>query len=248
MIVTAVVYLAHYVCGDKTMKQRLVITVDGPAGVGKSTVSKEVARRMMYLYLDTGALYRAIAYRIKHRGIALDDERQLGDVCEKIKISLTMINDGMAVYVDGEDVTGKIRTEEMGLLASRVSAVPVVRKALLPLQRRAAVKGGIVAEGRDMGTVVFPGADIKFFLLAHVDQRTDRRCRQLSEQGMLCDYGEVQRWLEERDAQDRGREIAPLKPADDAIMIDTTHMDVTRVVLTMMTHIGKNCTIQGKCN
>jgi len=219
------------------MGKGLVITIDGPAGVGKSTVSKIVAQRLSAVYLDTGALYRAIAYKIGKNGVDLDDDEKIVDLCSQTDLSLTMVDGDVQVRVDGEEITGKIRTEQIGILASRASALPAVRKALLPLQRAAAGEAGVVAEGRDMGTVVFPDADVKFFLAADVEERTRRRHDQLLEKGMSSDYDDIQRGLEQRDCQDRERSIAPLRPATDAIVIDTTELDIEGVVGAMMLHI-----------
>lgn len=221
------------------MGKRLVITVDGPAGVGKSTVSMRLATKMSYIYLDTGALYRAIAFKIRQSGFDLDDERKLYALCAKTDISLEMVNDGMRVMVGGKDITEEIRTEEIGALASRVSAIPVVREALLPMQREAGKKGGIIAEGRDMGTVVFPDADIKFFLCADVRERARRRQNQLLEKEIYSDYLDIQKGLEKRDGQDTERSISPLKPAEDAFIIDTTHLGIDGVTEEMMRLISK---------
>ena len=203
------------------MERRLVITVDGPAGSGKSTVSRILAERVSYMYLDTGLLYRAVAWRAMQRGISITDDEALGRLCDRITIPLE--TDGeMRVLIEGEDVSGDLRTEEIGMLASSVSAIPAVREALLPLQRSAGRQGGVVAEGRDMGTVVFPDAD--------VDERARRRYLQLIENGKNADRDEVKRGLEVRDHQDTTREIAPLKPADDSVIIDTTGIDIDAVV------------------
>jgi cytidylate kinase len=222
--------------------KRLVITVDGPAGVGKSTVSRELAKRMSYTYLDTGALYRAVAYKIRQCGLPLENNGKIFELCEKTEISCETVNENMKIFVDREDVTDKIRTEEVGLLASKASALSMVRKALLPVQRDAGKMGGIVAEGRDMGTVVFPDADVKFFLSADVKERTKRRHDQLVEKGISCDYDEIQRRLEKRDCQDTERNISPLKPAVDAIIIDTTHIGIGTVVEEMMKGVAKKIT------
>jgi len=222
------------------MEKQLVITVDGPAGVGKSTVSKELAKKISYAYLDTGALYRAIAYKVWKSGLPLNDDKKLSGLCGNAKISLKLVNGDMKIFVDKEDITEKIRTEEIGLLASRVSAVPVVRKALLPIQRDAGKRGGIVAEGRDMGTVVFPDADVKFFLSADLKERTKRRYNQLLEKRISSDYSDIQKGLEKRDCQDTERNISPLKPSVDSIIIDTTYMGIDDVVEEMMKCISKN--------
>jgi len=214
------------------MEKRLIIAVDGPAGSGKSTVSRILAARVSYMYLDTGLLYRAVAWRAMQRGVSLADDEALGRMCDGITIPVE--TDGaMRVLIEGKDISGDLRTEEIGMLASSVSAVPAVREALLPLQRSAGRQGGIVAEGRDMGTVVFPHADVKFFLDADVGERARRRHLQLLEGGKTADRSEVRRGLEVRDRQDRAREIAPLRPADDSVVIDTTGMDIEEVVENM---------------
>jgi cytidylate kinase len=221
------------------MKNKLIITVDGPAAAGKSTVSKVLSQRISYMYLDTGALYRACAYKASECGIVSDDERNLSELCEKMRVSLKRIDGDMRILVDGEDVTHKIRTEQIGFLASKISAVPAVRKALLSLQREAGEKGGIIAEGRDMGTVVFPYADLKFFLDADVRERAQRRYLEMLERGDNTGFEEVRMRLVQRDQQDMTRDISPLRQADDSIFIDTTTLSVEEVVETMSGIIEK---------
>jgi len=221
------------------MKNKLIITVDGPAAAGKSTVSKILSQRISYMYLDTGALYRACAYKASECGILSDDERSLSELCEKMKVSLKKVDGDMRILVDGEDMTQKIRTEQIGFLASEISAIPAVREALLSLQRTAGEKGGVIAEGRDMGTVVFPYADLKFFLDADVRERAQRRYLEILERDDNADYEAIRIRLIKRDQQDMTREISPLKQTDESIFIDTTILSVEEVVEKMSGIIKK---------
>jgi CMP/dCMP kinase len=222
------------------MKKDLVITIDGPAGAGKSTVSKALARKLSFIYLDTGALYRTIAYKVLNNGILPGDEKAISDLCRQSKIYLKNMDGNLNVFIDNENVTDKIRNEEVGLLASTVSAIPIVRKTLLSIQRKAGEKGGLVAEGRDMGTVVFPNADCKFYLDASVEERTRRRYNELIALGKSADYNEIERDLNVRDKQDRGRDIAPLMASQDAIIVDSTNKSVADVVEQLMSIIIKH--------
>jgi cytidylate kinase len=221
------------------MKRKLVITVDGPAGVGKSSVSKALSKRISYIYLDTGALYRTVAFSVVKAGISPDDQKTVSELCGNLDISLKVGDAGVKIFADGEDVTKKIRTEEIGILASKVSAIPEVRKALLPIQRKMARPGGVIAEGRDMGTVVFPDADVKFFIKAQLQERTKRRYMQLARRGVEADFEEVKKGIVIRDRQDTKRDIAPLRPADDSFIIDTTDMIIDEVIEQMLGIIRK---------
>lgn len=223
------------------MNHQLVVTIDGPAGSGKSTVGKALAEKISYVYLDTGALYRAVAYRAHNEKIMPGDGAHLSKLCNEIVISLETRDGGLRIIIDGDDVTDKIRTEEIGLLASRISAVPIVRESLLSIQREVGSAGGIVAEGRDMGTVVFPRADIKFYLVADVIERSRRRYDELIERGESVDFEEIYRGLLVRDEQDSGRSIAPLRAAEDAVIIDTTYRSIDEVVDTMKRIIEERC-------
>jgi len=216
------------------MKGKLIITVDGPAGAGKSTVSKILSKKISYMYLDTGALYRAIAYKVAEHEISPDNEDLLSELCKKVTISVESMDGNMKVLIDGEDVTAKIRTERIGLLASKISAVPVVRETLLSIQRKAGENGGLIAEGRDMGTVVFPYADLKFFINADAAERVRRRYQELVEKGMDANLEDVKRTLLDRDQRDTTRNISPLKPSDDSVIIDTTSLNVEEVVEKML--------------
>jgi cytidylate kinase len=220
------------------MKQKYILTLDGPAGVGKSTVSKELSKKLSYSCLDTGALYRAVAYKIIQERVPAEDTDHFHEFCNNLCIRIHRTDGSMRVSVDGEDVTDKIRTEEIGILASRVSAIPVVRKILCPVQRDAGRDGGIIAEGRDMGTVIFPDADFKFFLEATVEERVNRRYKELMERGNKTGYDEVKRDLIQRDKQDTEREISPMVPSEDAVIIDSTEMTVSEVVGSILTIIS----------
>ena len=211
---------------------RLLITIDGPAGAGKTTVSKMLARKMGYRYLDTGALYRAVAYCVHAAGIRPDDDRGLGEVCDTLRLGI----DGNRLVLNGVDISDRIRSPEISMLASAVSARPVVRQALLGIQREMGRTGGLVAEGRDMGTVVFPEADLKFFLDATARQRALRRFAQY-DKGNGQTLEQIEKDIRRRDQNDSSRDIAPLRPANDAINIDSTTMTARQVVEMMMARV-----------
>lgn len=222
------------------MDKRFIITIDGPAGAGKSTVSKILAKKLGYIYLDTGALYRGVAYKAIKLKISSDDVFKLSDLCSDTKITLRNMDSQMRVYVDGEDVEEKIRTEEVGMAASKISAFAVVRKKLLDLQREAGMNGGIVAEGRDMGSVVFPHADYKFYLDASTGERINRRHRELLLKGISTEHELIQKDMLARDEQDKKREIAPLKTPDGAIMIYSDNLSIQEVVDKIISHVDNN--------
>lgn len=221
------------------MSKKMIITIDGPAGAGKSTVSKALAKKIGYIYLDTGALYRALAYKALKSGIVLDDISALDSLCSESRVVLKNVDGQMKVYVDGEDVGNKIRTEEIGLTASKISAFAVVRKSLLQLQREAGVNGGIVAEGRDMGSVVFPDADYKFYLNADIEERIKRRHNELLSKGETPDLRSIRKDMVSRDKQDSEREVAPLKPTSCSIIIDSTKLSVREIVEKIIRQISE---------
>ncbi|HPC86663.1 MAG TPA: (d)CMP kinase [Smithellaceae bacterium] len=216
-----------------------VITIDGPAGAGKSTVSKALADRLQYLYLDTGALYRALAFKALKKNMDVNHPGELAELCSTTEVALQKVNGNMTVLVDGEDVGEKIRTEEVGLAASTISAFAVVREKLLSLQREAGAGGGIVAEGRDMGSVVFPNADFKFYLDADLEERIRRRCGELASKTGEAEHSAVSRDMRARDAQDTNRKIAPLAAAPDAVIIDSTSLTIPQVVEKILEHLSR---------
>jgi cytidylate kinase len=220
------------------MGKKYVVTIDGPAGAGKSTVSRILARKLDYIYLDTGALYRALAYKTLKLKISPDDVTSLSGLCSNTSVILKNTSGLMKVYVDGEDVEEKIRTEEIGMAASKISTFVVVREKLLNLQREAGIGGGIVAEGRDMGSVVFPDADYKFYLDATLEERINRRHKELLDKGSSIIHELIQHDMIARDKQDKQRELAPLKAPDGAVVIDSDNLTVEGVVNKIISYIS----------
>jgi len=215
------------------LKKRLIIAIDGPSGAGKSTVARLLAERLGYTYIDTGAMYRALGWKAKQEGIAPGDERAIAALCERINIEIHPDSGVQRVVVNGIDVTGDIRTPEMGMMASAVSQSPAVRARLLVLQRKLGSAGGVVMDGRDIGTVVFPDADVKFYLEASAGERGERRYRELLAKGMDVDLARITREISERDRQDSQRELAPLRQAADALLIDSSHLTIGEVIERM---------------
>lgn len=205
------------------MKKGLVITIDGPAGVGKSTLAKGLAKKLGFIYLDTGALYRAVAVKCVKDGIDPDDDDALRKICNGLQLEVQWDGECMHILCCGENITNKLREKGVSNLASKVSAKKFVRDALLGIQRRIGKRGGVVAEGRDTGTVIFPDADIKLFLEASFEERVNRRWKELRERGIKAERNEIEKEIEERDRRDSTRNVAPLKPAKDAIILDTTY-------------------------
>ena len=217
--------------------QKLLITIDGPAGAGKTTVSKALARRLKYTYIDTGALYRSVAYEAKAHGIGANDDEALDKLCGGLEIAFQLGDQGLRLICNQVDITDLIRTPEIAMLASEVSARPVVRQFLFGLQRKMGKDKGVVFEGRDMGTVVFPEADVKFFLIASTRTRASRRYKELESTSTVT-LQEVEKDLKQRDQNDSTRDLAPLIPAADAIHIDSTDMSIPEVLDQMLTHIA----------
>ncbi|MBQ5398195.1 MAG: (d)CMP kinase [Ruminococcus sp.] len=205
----------------------VAIAIDGPAGAGKSTISKAAAKQLGFIYIDTGALYRTVGLAASRRGVEPVEGKEVEKMLASIKVELTFNDKGeQVVLLDGEDVSGLIRTPEASMMASKISAIPAVRAYLLDLQRDMAKKGNVILDGRDIGTVVLPDADVKIFLTAAPEARAERRYKELVEKGMDVKYEDILADVKERDYNDSHRAIAPLKQADDAVLADTTEVDL----------------------
>lgn len=218
----------------RTMKNKGIITIDGSAGSGKSTLSRLLAKELGWFYLDTGAMYRAVALQSVRQGVAPEDRKALETLCRNLDLSFRMQEGDYHPHLGEEDISGEIRTPRMDLLSSKLSAFQEVREAMTGLQQRLATRGEVVAEGRDMGTVVFPHADFKFFLTADPKVRAERRYRERLGRGEPVRRQEVEEELMERDEQDMTRVLAPLQPASDAVVIDTTLLDPAQVLQAML--------------
>lgn len=205
------------------------IAIDGPAGAGKSTIAKRVAKELGFLYVDTGAMYRAIALSLLRRGVATEEEQAVGDALGAIDVSISYEDGEQQILLNGENVTGQIRDEEVGNATSRISAYPAVRAKLLSLQRGLAKTADVIMDGRDIGTCVLPDALLKIYLTASVEVRGRRRFDELTEKGQDCDFAEICRDIRERDQRDMSREIAPLRQAEDAILVDSSEMGIEEV-------------------
>ena len=207
--------------------KRIRIAIDGPAGAGKSSVSMLVAEKLGYSYVDTGAIYRSVAYAMND-DVKIEDEDRIKDILESFDVSFKMIEGLNHVYLNGEDITSFIRTEKVSMLASSVSALPFVRSALLELQKQFGRQGGVVMEGRDIGTVIMPDAELKIFLTASPKNRAQRRLGDLEKKGVKISLDELVEEIKKRDKQDSERKVAPLKQADDAVLLDNTDMNLAQ--------------------
>lgn len=207
------------------------ITIDGPAAAGKTTTAKQVAKKLEYVYCDTGALYRTLAVGFLERGLEDAGIAEIETVLPKLKVTMEMSREGeQRMFLNGEDVTHRIRTEEVSNLSSVTSAIPSVRAHLKQIQRTLAREHDVVMEGRDIGTIILPQADMKFFLTADVNERAHRRQKYLAERGERVPFDSVLRDMQERDARDSSRAYAPLKPAPDAILVDNTNMNLEETI------------------
>lgn len=210
------------------------IAIDGPAGAGKSTIAKKAAKELSYVYVDTGAMFRAMALYCIQNGINKEDESAVSDACEKINVSISYENGEQQVLLNGENVNGLIRTEEVGNTASVISAYGKVRSKLLELQRELAAVQNVIMDGRDIGTCVLPNAQVKIYLTASVETRGQRRFLELQEKGQACSLEEICADIRDRDYRDMHREIAPLKQAEDAVLVDSSDMTIDEVVARIL--------------
>lgn len=215
----------------------MIVAIDGPAGSGKSTVARRLAEALGYTYVDTGAIYRCVGLAARRAGLQPEQEAELAALADQITIGFDGPATAQRVSLDGEDVSEAIRTSEVSMLASAVSARPAVRAALLELQRRLGGEGASVLEGRDIGTVVFPDADAKFFITASPEVRAERRYRELLERGEAVTLEQVRQKQDQRDRNDSERAVAPLKPAEDAEMVDTSGMSIDEVVAVLQRRV-----------
>jgi CMP/dCMP kinase len=217
----------------------LIIAIDGPSGAGKSTLAKRLANHLGFMYLDTGAMYRALALKVLRERIDIDDENAVAELVGRTAIDVIERGGGLEVSLDGEEVSGLIRTPEVSQMASKASALNVVRRWMLDLQRALGRRGNVVAEGRDIGTVVFPDAEVKIYLNASAQERARRRVEELRAAGREVGFDETLRDIEERDKRDSQRDLAPLRKADDAVAIDSSALDAESVAQRAMQEIRK---------
>ena len=206
------------------------VAVDGPAGAGKSTIAKLVAKEKNYIYVDTGAMYRAMAIHFLGKGIAPENVADVAGACQDADVTIDYEDGIQQVYLNGENVTDRLRTEEVGNMASKTSQIPAVREKLLELQRGLAREKDVIMDGRDIGTCILRDADVKFYWTASGETRARRRFEELKEKGILCDFDEIARDIKERDERDMNRATAPLRKADDAHLVDSSHMTIEEVV------------------
>lgn len=206
------------------------IAIDGPAGAGKSTVAQKVAKELSFVYVDTGAMYRAMALYLLRKGVNREEPDEIGEACQNAEISIEYQNGEQIVLLDGENVNAHLRTEEVSAMASVSSAVPRVREKLLDLQRKLARTMSVVMDGRDIGTTILPDADVKIYLTASSLTRARRRYLEYQEKGEVCDLAEIQKTIEERDQRDMTREISPLCQAEDAVLVDSSELTIDETV------------------
>ena len=206
------------------------VAIDGPAGAGKSTIARQLAKKFGYVYVDTGAMYRAMAYYFLNHGIKAEDENKIAEACQHVDVTIAYEGGEQQVILNGENITGSIRTEEVGNMASATSVYPVVRTKLVELQRKLAESTNVIMDGRDIGTCVLPNAQVKIYLTASSGTRAKRRYDELTAKGVSCDLAEIEKDIIDRDYRDMHRETSPLKQAEDAVLVDSSKMNIEEVV------------------
>lgn len=216
------------------------VAIDGPAGAGKSTIAKQIAKRMSFIYVDTGAMYRAMALYLLRKHIRPEEKEKIEEVCKQADISIEYRDGEQVVLLDGENVNGLIRTEEVGNMASASSVNPEVRRKLVELQQNLAKNAEVIMDGRDIGTCVLPGANVKVYLTADSRVRAKRRFEELTAKGETCDLDKIEADIIDRDYRDMHRDISPLKQAEDAVLVDTSLMTISQVVETITGLIIEN--------
>lgn len=215
------------------------IAIDGPAGAGKSTIAKKVAAELEFVYVDTGAMYRSMALYFLRQKIQAENIEEIGSACDKIDIMIQYEDGVQQVILNGENVTGLIRTEEVGNMASAIAVIPAVRMKLVQLQRELAKKTNVIMDGRDIGTYVLPNADLKIYLTASSTERANRRFKELTEKGIPCNLADIEADIIERDKRDMNREFAPLRQAEDAVLVDSSYMTIAQVVQKILDEFSK---------
>lgn len=210
------------------------IAIDGPAGAGKSTIAKSIAKKLGIIYVDTGAMYRAIGLYLLRNNISIEEDDKIIEACNNVNITIEYENGEQQVLLNNENITNLIRTEEVGNMASAAAAKKAVRGKLLDLQRDLAAKTSVIMDGRDIGTYVLPNADVKIYLTASSSERAKRRWMELTQKGVTCDINEIEKDIIDRDHRDMNREIAPLKQAEDAILVDSSHLSIEEVIHTII--------------
>lgn len=222
------------------------IAIDGPAGAGKSTIARRVAKELAFVYVDTGAMYRAMALYLIRSGAGKEDVEEFGRLCQGADISIEYREGEQTVILNGENVTPLLRTEEVGNMASVSSADPKVREKLLDLQRKLAASMSVVMDGRDIGTTILPDADAKIYLTASSQKRAERRYKELTEKGTSCCLDEIRRDIEERDRRDMNREISPLRQAEDAVLVDSSDMTIEEVTERILQICREKFSLSGR--
>ena len=216
------------------------IAIDGPAGAGKSTIAKNIAKELSFIYVDTGAMYRAMAVYFLDNKIDTDNEEEISEACNGVTIKIVYEDNAQQVILNGENITGRLRTEEVGNTASKTAVYAAVRKKLVELQQELALTTDVVMDGRDIGTCVLPNATCKIYLTASVETRAERRYKELTEKGIDADIDEIKKDIADRDYRDMNRDVSPLKQADDAVLVDSSFMNIEEVTAAIIDEYKKS--------